>query len=172
MLVRTPALVRATSHAWSHAMSDGRSIHTQELISAKHLANSPQSTDSCENDELDQTGQVCRAQPRSSGLEQAMRWISPLVFVMMLAAGIGLYFQKQKSIHSGLSQFRKRSSSPIEFALWLGGSEQTLEERFRNKLDEVQRQSDAEWEKMRANMEQPLEFDTSDLVLPWMTQED
>lgn len=153
-------------------MSNDRKLVTQELTSEMHLANARQSTESPEIVESVHMGPVRREPRQISGLERAMRWISPLVLVMLLAAGIGLYFQKQESIHSGLGRVRERTAGPVDFALWLGGSDETLHEKFKNKIDEVQRQSDAEWAEMRAKMNKPLEFDTSDLVLPWTTQED
>ena len=152
-------------------MSHDRQSVTQELVSAKYLVNGAE-CELPESAEPERAVRVRREPPHSSGLEQAMRWISPLVLVLLLTAGIGLYFQKQASINSGLGRFRERTYGPIDFALWLGGSDQTLHERFKNKLDEVQRQSDAEWADMRAKMEKPLEFDSSNLVLPWTAQDD
>ena len=145
-------------------MSDDRQLVTPELRSAKYSANAPRCTESPHSMEPERTGPVRREPPPSSGLEQAMRWISPLVFVMLLGAGIGLYFQKQKSIHSGLGRIRERTAGPVDFALWLGGSDETLHEKFKNKIDEVQRQADAERAEMRAKMEKPLEFDPANFL--------
>jgi hypothetical protein len=145
-------------------MSDNRQLVTLERISSKYSANAPRCTESPQSTELECAERVRPEPLPSSGLERAMRWISPLVLVMLLGAGIGLYFQKQQSIHSGLGRIRERTAGPVDFALWLGGSDETLHEKFKNKIDEVKRQADAERAEMKAKMEKPIEFDPANFL--------
>jgi hypothetical protein len=146
-------------------MADDRQHFTQELVSAKYLVEMPESV------EPEMPQPVRRAQPPSSGLEQAMRWISPLVLFMLLAAGIGLYFKKEDSIRASVNRFGERTSNPIDLVLWFGGSKQTLREGFESTLQEAQRSAQADLERMQA--EQPkFKFDSSDFENAWNPQGD
>jgi hypothetical protein len=141
-------------------MADDRQLSTQELVSAKYLVDSPESA------EPEGVRPARRAQPPSSGLEQAMRWISPLVLFMLLAAGVGLYFKNGDSIRSTLGRFGERTSNPVDFALWLGGSKQTLREGFQNAIGEARWTMEDEMKRLEA--EHPkIEFGSINLENAW-----
>src|SRR5262245_39074322 len=146
-------------------MADDRQTFTQELVSAKYLVESPEPV------EPETLRPVRRAAPPSSGLEQAMRWISPLVLFMLLAAGIGLYFKKEDSIRAGVDRFSERTSNPIDLVLWFGGSKQTFREGFESTLQDAQRSAQADFERMQS--EQPkFKFDVGDFENAWNPQGD
>lgn len=117
-------------------MAEDRQLFTEELVSARYL------TDAQANLEPEIECPARRAQPRRSGLEQAYRWISPLVAIMLIAAIGWWYWENQSSIKSGAGRFRQRTSNPVDFVMWLSGSEHT----FEDVLIEAQRQSETQFD--------------------------
>jgi hypothetical protein len=116
-------------------MPDDRQFCTHELSSAKYLANVQEVTEP----EIEQPAR--RARPKQSGLEQFVRWASPVVAISMIAAAGGLYWKNRESIESGAGRFRERTSSPVDFALWLGGSKKTFKEAFTDAITKAQKDS-------------------------------
>src|SRR5262245_40568721 len=137
-------------------MPDERQFCTQELASAKYLASVE------ENAEPEIEQPVRRARPKQSGLEQFVRWITPVVIISMIGAAGGLYWKNRESIESGAGRFRERTSSPVDFALWLGGSKKTFKEAFSEAITKAQKDSayqfDAKKPLFDSNFE-PINFD-------------
>jgi hypothetical protein len=118
----------------SIAMADERQFGTQELISAKYLAAA----------ELDAEQEVekpaRRAKPRRSKLEQTVRWLTPLVLLMMTSAVGGLYWLNRASIASTAGEFNKRRSV-IDLIFWASGSKETFNSTLSKRIEKAQRDS-------------------------------
>jgi hypothetical protein len=113
-------------------MADEREFGTQELVSAKYLANIEATIDS-EVDEAD-----CPVQPRRSGLEQTVRWLTPLVVVMLVSAAGGTYWLNRASIASKAGDLKNRHCA-VDLVLWAFGSKQTFNSALSEKLKQAQR---------------------------------
>jgi hypothetical protein len=102
-------------------MADDRQTFTHDLVSAKYITEAPVNVES-------EVGPVRRGQPRRSGIEQTFSWINKLVLALLLVAAGGWYWLNQATIASNAGRLRQRTSSPIDFVLWLCGSKHTFQE--------------------------------------------
>jgi hypothetical protein len=94
---------------------------TQELISAKYFTEPPVEAEA-------ETSAPQRTQRRRSSAERAFSWLNKLVVVSLLAAAGAWLWLNQASLTNSASHFRQRTSSPIDFILWLSGSKHTFKE--------------------------------------------
>jgi hypothetical protein len=115
-------------------MADARQFATQELVSARYLADVEQDVEP----EVEQPSR--RVRPRRSGMEQAARWLTALVPIMLIAAAGGLYWLKRESIGSTADELNKRRSV-VDLLLWAGGSKQTFHSALSDRLEKAQRDS-------------------------------
>jgi hypothetical protein len=115
-------------------MADERQFGTQELVSARYLA------DADENVEPEVDEPARRAQPSLSGLEQTVRRLTLLVPVMLIVAAGGLYWLNRASISSSAGELNKRRSV-VDLLLWAGGSEQTFNGALSDRLESARRDS-------------------------------
>ena len=83
-------------------MADERQFGVQELASARYLVDAEESA------EPEVEAPVGRAGPQRSGLENAVRWLTPLVIVMLVAAGGGIYWQNRALIASTAGELKNR----------------------------------------------------------------
>jgi hypothetical protein len=113
-------------------MADAREFGTQELVSAKYLANIDENIDS----EVD--AQDCQTQSRRSGLEQTVRWLTPLVVVMLVFAAGGIYWLNRAAIASKAGDLKNRHCA-VDLVLWAFGSKQTFNSALSEKLKQAQR---------------------------------
>ncbi|HEY4233036.1 MAG TPA: hypothetical protein VGM76_06405 [Lacipirellulaceae bacterium] len=102
-------------------MADDRQTFTHDLVSAKYFTEVPVSVEP-------ELSPPRRIQPRRSRLEQTFSWINKLVLVILLVAAGGWYWFNRVTIASKAGRLRQRTSSPIDFALWLCGSKHTFQE--------------------------------------------
>jgi hypothetical protein len=130
-------------------MPDDRELFTQELDSARYLVNSEETIEP----EVELPAR--RVKPRQSGAEQTMRLLSVVVFVFMLAAAGGLYWQNRESIASGAKNFKKHSTCGVDLLLWAGGSKKTFSEGLGDRLKQAQRDSAYQLD----HMESPFKSD-------------
>jgi hypothetical protein len=115
-------------------MADERSFGVQELASARYLVQ----TEECAEAEVDVPAR--RVQPQRSGLENAVRWLTPLVIVMLVVAGGGIYWQHRASIASTAGELKNRRSA-IDLLLWASGSKKTFQQGLTDTLKRAQRDS-------------------------------
>src|SRR6478735_3361597 len=115
-------------------MGDERSFGVQELASARYLVQ----TEECA--EPDARVPAGRVRPQRSGLENAVRWLTPLVIVMLVAAGGGIYWQNRASIASKAGELKGRRSA-VDLLLWAGGSKKTFKQGITDALKRAQRDS-------------------------------
>lgn len=123
-------------------MADERQFATQELISARYLAN----TDENIEPEVDEPAR--RVQPQRSGLEQTVRWLTPLVPVMLIAAAGGMYWLKRDSIAGRAGELKGRRSG-IDLLLWASGSDKTFNEALSDRLEQARRDSAYQFDEMK-----------------------
>jgi hypothetical protein len=116
-------------------MADEREFGSQELVSAKYLAQVEETIEP----EIEQPAR--RTQPNRTGLEQTIRWLSPLVLVMMVAAGGGLYWHNRASLASSATNFKKHSTCGVDWLLWAAGSKKTFNEGLSDSIKRAQRES-------------------------------
>lgn len=124
-------------------MSDDHELFTQELDSARYLINSGEPADP----EVEQPAR--RSKPRQSGLEHTTRLLSIFVFVFMLAAAGGLYWQNRAAIASGTKNFKKHSTCGFDLLLWASGSKKTFSEGLSDRLKQAQRDTAYELDQMK-----------------------
>jgi hypothetical protein len=117
-------------------MADERQFGTQELISAKYLAAAEAETE--QEQEVEQPAR--RAKPRRSKLEQTVRWLTPLVLLMMTSAVGGLYWLNRASIASTAGDFNKRRSV-VDLLFWASGSKETFNSTLSKRIEKAQRDS-------------------------------
>jgi len=115
-------------------MADERQFATQELFSAKYLADAEQHVEP----EVEQPAR--RARPQRSGLEQMVRWLTALVPVVLIAVAGGLYWLNRQSIASSAGELNRRRSV-VDMLLWAGGSEQTFNGALSDRLERARRDS-------------------------------
>ena len=113
-------------------MADERQFGTQELVSARYLVQ----TDESAQPEVEVPAH--RVEPRRSGLENTVRWLQPLVIIMLVAAAGGLYWQNRASIASKAGDLKNRRSV-VDLLLWAGGSKKTFNQALSDKLKQAQR---------------------------------
>jgi len=116
-------------------MGDERSFGVQELDSARYLAQAEESAEP----EVELPVGRARARQRS-GLENVMRWLTPLVIVMLVAAGGGIYWQNRAAIASKAGELKGRRSA-VDLLLWAGGSKKTFKQGITDALKRAQRDS-------------------------------
>jgi hypothetical protein len=80
-----------------------------------------------------------------SKFDNAGRWLNGLVCVAVLAAVGGVAWRHRASLSAGAGEVRQRTSNPVDFALWLSGSDHTVAD----VIAESQRQSAAVFEEMQ-----------------------
>jgi hypothetical protein len=132
-------------------MADERRFATQELVSARYLANAEQEIEP----EVEQPARPTRR----SGLEQTARWLTPLVPVLLIAAAGGLYWLNRASIESSAGELNQRRSV-IDVLLWAGGSKQTFHSALSDRLERAQRDSAYQFDEMKPAFE--TKFDDVD----------
>jgi hypothetical protein len=102
------------------------------------------------------------AAPRASGAQRLLRTTKiATVFVTtaVITCGGALLWLNRAGLSDTAKSARRRTSNPIDFMLWFGGSDKT----FEDALNEATEQSRIDWEAMRE--ESPLyngDFDNLD----------
>jgi len=122
-------------------MSDDCELFTEELDSARYLVNSEETVES----EVEQPAR--RVKSRQSGAEQTLRLLTMCVFVFLLAAAGGLFWQNRESLASGAKNFKKHSTCGVDLLLWAGGSKKTFSEGLSDRLKQAQRDSAFQFDK-------------------------
>jgi hypothetical protein len=115
-------------------MGDERSFGVQELASARYLVEAEESA------EAEVEVPAGRVRPRRSGLENVVRWLTPVVIVMLVTAGGGLYWFNCASIASTAVEFKNRRSG-VDMLLWASGSKKTFNQGLGDTLKRAQRDS-------------------------------
>jgi hypothetical protein len=134
-------------------MVDERQFRTQELTSAKYLVQAEESA------EPEVEAPARRVQPRRSGLENAVRWLTPLVVIMLVAAAGGLYWQNRASIASTAGELKKRRCV-VDLLLWASGSKKTFNQALSDKIKSAQRDSAFQFDQTKPAFK--TEFDNVD----------
>jgi hypothetical protein len=135
-------------------MADARQFGTQKLVSEKYLIN--------RDENIDPEGEepARPMQPRPSGFEQTVRWLTVLVPLMLFAAVGGLYWLNRASLGSTAGEFNKRRCA-IDLLLWAGGSKQTFHGALSDRLERAQRDSAFQFDDMKPAFK--TEFEDVDL---------
>ena len=142
-------------------MADERQFGTQELVSAKYLIQTE------ESDQPEDELPARRVAPRRSGLESTVRWLTPLVILMMVAAAGGLYWQNRTAIASKARDLKGRRSI-VDVLLWAGGSKKTFNQVLRDRLDKAQRDSAYQFDHAKPAFKSEFEnVDFSNLSNSW-----
>jgi hypothetical protein len=81
---------------------------------------------------------------RSMGLFQICRTLSMFVFIAAFTCGGVLLWTNRDNINDGTKSARRRTSNPIDFMLWLGGSDKTFEDAI---VEASERQRE-EWDRI------------------------
>lgn len=115
-------------------MADDCHLFTQELSSAKYLV------DADVEEPMEPVFAEPAAPPRRSGLEQTIRWLTPLVVVMLVTAAGGLYWQNRASIASTAGELKQRRCA-FDLLLWASGSKKTFNQGISDSLRRAQRDS-------------------------------
>jgi hypothetical protein len=134
-------------------MADERQFGVQELASARYLV---QSEECIERDVELPAGRV---RPQRSGLENAVRWLTPLVLVMLVATAGGIYWQNRASISSTAGELKNRRSA-VDLLLWASGSKKTFSQGVSDTLKRAQRDSAFPSDQMKPAFK--TEFDNVD----------
>jgi hypothetical protein len=82
---------------------------------------------------------------RGTKFDNVGRWLNALVCVAVLAAAGGVAWRHRESLSVGAGEVRQRTSNPLDFALWLSGSDHTVAD----VIAESQRQSASVFEEMK-----------------------
>jgi hypothetical protein len=114
-------------------MADERQFGVQELASVRYLIEAEEIAEP----EVDVPAVRVR---QRSGLENAVRWLTPLVIIMLVAAGGGIYWQNRASIASTAGELKNRRSA-VDLLLWVGGSKKTFSQGLSDTLKRAQRDS-------------------------------
>ena len=141
-------------------MADERQFGMQELTSAKYLV---QTEESAEPGVETPAGRVL---PRRSGLENAVRWLTPLVILMLVAAGGGMYWQNRASIAAKAGDLKNRRCV-VDLLLWAGGSKKTFNQALGDKLKQAQRDSAFQFDSKPAFKSEFENVDFSNLSNSW-----
>jgi len=141
-------------------MGDERSFGVQELASARYLVQ----TEECA--EPDARVPAGRVRPQRSGLENAVRWLTPLVIVMLVAAGGGIYWQNRASIASKAGDLKNRRCL-FDLVLWAGGSKKTFNQALSDKLKQAQRDSAFQFDAKPAFKSEFDNVDFSNVTNSW-----
>jgi hypothetical protein len=81
---------------------------------------------------------------RSFSLFQVCRTLSMFVFIAVFTCGGVLLWTNRDDINDRAKSARRRTSNPIDFMLWLGGSDKTFEDAIVEASERQQR----EWDKI------------------------
>ena len=135
-------------------MADERQFGTQELVSAKYLIQTE------ESDQPEDELPARRVAPRRSGLESTVRWLTPLVILMMVAAAGGLYWQNRTAIASKAGDLKNRRCV-VDLLLWAGGSKKTFNQALSDKIKKAQQDSAFQFDQKKPAFK--TEFDNVDL---------
>ena len=115
-------------------MAADRHLFTQELSSAKYLVGA----------EVEEPAEPVidelTAHSHRSGLEQTIRWLTPLVVIMLVTAAGGLYWQNRASIASTVGELKQRRCA-FDLLLWASGSKKTFNQGISDSLKRAQRDS-------------------------------
>jgi hypothetical protein len=141
-------------------MADERQFGTQELYSARYLAEAD------ENVEPEVEQPVRRAQPQRSGMEQTVRWLTSLVPIMLIVAAGGLYWLNRDSISSTAGELNRRRSV-FDLLLWAGGSDETFNSALSNRLEEARRNSAFDFDNKPAFETEFDDVDFENLTNSW-----
>jgi hypothetical protein len=142
-------------------MADERQFGTQELVSAKYLIQTE------ESDQRAVELPARRVAPRRSGLESTVRWLTPLVILMMVAAAGGLYWQNRSTIASKAGDLKGRRSV-VDVLLWAGGSKITYNQVLSDRLEQAQRDSAYQFDHAKPAFKSEFEnVDFSNLSNSW-----
>jgi hypothetical protein len=127
-------------------MADERQFGTQKLISATYLVEA--------EDDFEPEAEHAehRVRPRRSGLELMVRWLTPLLIIMLIASAGGFYWLNRASIASTAGELGKRRSV-FDVLLYLSGSKETFSSALRKRLDEAQRDSAFQFDKAKFHSE-------------------
>jgi hypothetical protein len=147
-----PELVFQKNRAGGITMADERQFGTQELFSARYMADAEQNVEP----EVEEPAR--RARPQRSGPEQMVRWLTLLVPVMLIAAAGGLYWLNRDSISSTAGELNRRRSV-FDLLLWAGGSEETFQSALSDRLERARRDSAFQFDQKPAF---ETEFDDAD----------
>jgi hypothetical protein len=93
------------------------------LESAKYFVEEPEQVAAAESEAAEQA-----APKQRGGLEQAFKWINPLVIGLLVVVAGTWYWQNQSSVSSGAGKFRRTTANPFNFLLWLKGVDYTVED--------------------------------------------
>jgi hypothetical protein len=142
-------------------MADAREFGTQELVSARYLANTEEGNEPY-------TEQLApRVQAGHSGLEQTVRWLTPIVVIMLVTAGGGLYWQNRANIASTAGELKKRRCA-VDLLLWASGSKQTFNGALSDSLKRAQRDSAYQFDQTKPAFKTQFDgVDFQDLSEAW-----
>jgi hypothetical protein len=141
-------------------MADDRQFATQELFSARYLADAHQDVEP----EVEEPAR--RAEPQRSGLEQTVRWLTSLVPIMLITAAGGLYWLNRDSISSTAGELNSRRSV-FDLLLWAGGSDETFSSALSNRLEEARRDSAFDFDNKPAFETEFEDVDFENLTNSW-----
>jgi hypothetical protein len=141
-------------------MADERQFGVQELASAKYLVQTKEIA------EPEVEAPVGRVRPPRSGLENTIRWLTPLVILMLVAAGGGLYWQNRASIAAKAGDLKNRRCV-VDLLLWAGGSKKTFNQALGDKLKQAQRDSAFQFDAKPAFKSEFENVDFSNLSNSW-----
>lgn len=142
-------------------MADERQFGTQELVSAKYLIQTE------ESDQPEVEAPARRVAPRRSGLESTVRWLTPLVILMMVAAAGGLYWQNRSAIASKAGDLKGRHCV-VDWLLWACGSKTTFNQALSDRLEKAQRDSAYQFDHAKPAFKSEFEnVDFSNLSNSW-----
>jgi hypothetical protein len=141
-------------------MADERQLGTQELFSARYLADAEQNVDP----EVEEPAR--RTQPQRSGLEQTVRSLTLFVPLLLITAAGGLYWLNRESISSTAGDLNKRRSV-VDLLLWAGGSKQTFNGALSDRLERARRDSAFQFDDKPAFETEFKDVDFENLTNSW-----
>ena len=141
-------------------MADERQFGMQELASARYLVQ----TEECAEPEVE--APAGRVRPQRSGLENAVRWLTPLVIVMLVVAAGGMYWQNRASIASKAGDLKNRRCV-VDLVLWAGGSKKTFNQVLGDRIKQAQRDSAFQFDSKPAFKSQFENVDFSNVTNSW-----
>jgi hypothetical protein len=141
-------------------MADERQFGTQELFSARYLAEAEQNAEP----EVEQPAR--RVQPQRSGMEQTVRWLTTLVPLLLITAAGGLYWLNRDSIASTAGELNSRRSV-FDLLLWAGGSDETFNSALSDRLERARRDSAFQFDQKPAFETEFDDVDFENLTNSW-----
>lgn len=91
----------------------------------------------------------------TGGLLRLCRTVSIFVGVAVVACSAALFWMHRDDIKDSARGARRRTSNPIDFMLWFGGSDKT----FEDAIVEMQEREQDRWDEMMKDSEFQSEFD-------------